>query len=137
MDPGPCLRVRCIQPIHIRYTGQGNGVRGSTYCSASLCATDYDHYECRAFNMKIQYVFFSFFNPVRCIYVHKCENLVPVMYCKTDFRYSVNFKAYTCTHLQSGEKTQTRTRTHTYLYLYTHIHIMNKHTPHTHKFLRM
>ena len=29
-------------------TGQGNGIRGSAYCSASLYAADYDYHECQA-----------------------------------------------------------------------------------------
>ena len=29
-------------------TGQGNGVRGSAYCSASFSTADYDHHECQA-----------------------------------------------------------------------------------------
>ena len=51
MDPGPCSRVHCTHPIRgisASKQGKGTGIRGSAYCSASLCATDYDHHKCQA-----------------------------------------------------------------------------------------
>ena len=35
-------------------TGQGNGIRESTHCSASLRATDYDHHKCQALTYRLE-----------------------------------------------------------------------------------
>ena len=45
VDPRHCSRVCCTHPIRIRRNRNRNGVRGSMYCSASLCAADYDHHK--------------------------------------------------------------------------------------------
>ena len=41
-----------VAPTPSRFceTEQGNGVQGSAYCSASLCAADYKHHKCQALN---------------------------------------------------------------------------------------
>ena len=51
MDPGPCSLVHCIYPIRIPGNRQGDGVRGSAFCSASLRAADCDHHECQALTL--------------------------------------------------------------------------------------